>query len=181
MKLAVVVLGLLFVGGLCSGSQAHDFHVSHLTINVNTERQQLELTLDSFVDDLELVLGELGEQSRIAGFDARTINLVSTDEHPQADSLLGAFVLDALQLRCGDQSLALNYLGKEAAEDPYAVYVYLVAPLQCAADDAEVLLQHDFLHELYDDQQNIVRWQRDGKAVGYDLLTRNRRQSRQAL
>ena len=153
------------------GDVAHDFHVSRLTVNHNTADARLELTLDTFVDDLEAALGS----TRAAGIPAEALDLVAPTEHPAADSLLGAYLARNLRL-AAEAPLPLRYLGKEAADDPYALYAFLSAELPGGGDAFS--LTSTFLLDLYDDQQNIVVWQRDGRTVDYDLLTTAAREAR---
>ena len=152
----------------------HDFHVSRLTVNYNTARRRLELTLDTFVDDLELALGQPPER----GPTAEELDLASPTEHPTADSLLAEYLGRTLALESARARSGLEYLGKQAADDPYAVYAFLAADLPAGATLPDLRLRSTFLLELYDDQQNIVVWQRDGQTVDYDLLTAGERVAR---
>ena len=149
----------------------HDFHVSRLTVNYNTERRRLELTLDTFIDDLELALGQPAGR----GVTVEELDLVSPTEHPTADSLIAEYLNRTLALESGGARSELDYLGKQAADDPYAVYAFLAADLPAGATLPNLRLRSTYLLELYDDQQNIVVWQRDGETVDYDLLTAGER------
>ena len=158
---------------LPTGGDAHDFHVSRLTVNHDTAGGRLELTLDTFVDDLELALAA----GSATGVTAAALDLATPTEHPAADSLLGAYLTRTLRLGGGTR-LPLRYLGKEPADDPYALYAYLSAEVPPSGGAAALALTSTFLLDLYDDQQNIVVWQRDGEAVDYDLLTAAAREAR---
>ena len=158
---------------LPTGGLAHDFHVSRLTLNHDTRAGRFELTLDTFVDDLERALAA----GAVAGVTAATLDLATPTEHPAADSLLGAYLTRTLRLR-DNAPLPLAYLGKEPADDPYAMYAYLSADLPPPGGDEALALTSTFLLELYDDQQNVVVWQRDGETVDYDLLTATVREAR---
>ena len=168
MRLA---LTLLAAACLWSGAAVHDFHVSRLTVNYDTSERRLELTLDTFVDDLEAALGARAERRGVAGITARSLDLVTETEASGADALLAAYLTEVLAIDCAGAAPELEVLGKEGAGDPYAMYVYLAAPLTC--DDERglaVTLRSHYLYDLFDDQQNIVVWQRDGESMGYDLL-----------
>ena len=153
---------------------AHDFHVSRLVANHDVAAGQLQLTLDTFVDDLEAAISREGARAGIS-LAADDVNLFQAGEAPSADSLLARYLAGALRLTCPGGEPALTVLGREPADDPYAAYLYMRFDLACDPTALELVLTSDFLLDLYDDQQNIVVWQRDGAAVAHDLLTAARR------
>ncbi len=171
--LAPYLLALLSVTFL-----AHDFHVSRLTVNVDAKEQRVKLTLQTFVDDLETAVAQehrLPKSPAVGamGVTQEGLNLLSPKQHPLADSLVEAYVRRRIQLMNGGQLMpGLRYLGMEAADDPYAMYVYLSCPLPSAA--VEVTVRSRYFIDLYGDQQNVIVWQRDGQAADYDLLTGER-------
>ena len=158
---------------LSAMSIAHEFHLSRLTVNLDARQARTELTLHTFVDDLELAVARHHDLERAAAADARlptqaSLDLLAPTEHPLADSLVEAYVL--FQIRLLDEArdpVPVTYLGKEPADDPYAMYVYLKAPLT----DAGLTVDSRFFTELFDDQQNVVVWQADGETFDYALLT----------
>ncbi len=169
-----LLLPLLFAL-LSSSAVAHDFHVSRLTVNVDHRDQRVKLTLQTFVDDLEKAMAKEHSLPKDAIADARgmtqaSLNLLSPKQHPLADSLVEAYVRRRIQLTEGTRLLpGLRYLGMEAADDPYAMYLYLSAPLP--SGKTQITVHSRFFIDLYGDQQNVIVWQRNGEGVDYDLLT----------
>lgn len=153
---------------------AHDFHISRLTVNLDAAQARTEMTLHTFVDDLELAVATHHDLARASQRDPRlptheTLDLLAPTEHPLADSLVEAYVRYKIRVRAGEAPVAIRYLGAEAADDPYAMYVYLAAPLPTGGTGLTV--HSRFFTELFGDQQNVVAWQRDGEAADYALLT----------
>lgn len=154
--------------------QNHEFHLSRLTVNLDTEHQRVELTLHSFIDDVELAVEQRSATGNVPTVVADSLRLTTPRELATADSLLTDYLLAHLALSVGGEPLPLRYLGKERSEDPYGLYVYLSAPLPdgaAPADGGAVALHSSLLCELHADQQNVVVWQRDGADAGYSLLT----------
>ena len=156
-------------------AEVHDFHVSRLTVNLDTKRQRLELTLQTFVDDLERGLiqdYQLDQPQHLRRHlpPAADVNLLEPKQHPATDSLLVDYLRRRLQLRVGNAAgTPWTYVGHERAKDPYAMYVYLaVADVDTTQP---IRLVSTFLTSVYADQQNVIIWQRDGEATDYDLLT----------
>ena len=162
---------------LVAGAAAHDFHVSRLTVNHDTGRERVELTLQTFVDDLERALVEsyrLGSAAAGTLPSAAGINLLGPRQHPSADSLVEGYLRGQLALLDeGDRTLDWRFVGMERATDPYAMYVYLVLDGPTAASATK--LRSGFLVEVFPDQQNVVIWQRDGESRDFDLLTARER------
>ncbi len=163
---------------LSTATVAHDFHVSRLTVNVDSEDRRVKLTLQTFVDDLETAVAKEHRLPKDAlsgagGVTQEGLDLLSPKQHPLADSLVEAYVRRRIQLMHGSKLLPnLRYLGMEAADDPYAMYIYLSAPLP--AGEPAITVRSRFFIDLYGDQQNVIVWQRNGEAADYDLLTGQR-------
>jgi len=154
---------------------AHDFHVSQLTINYVSSTGELQLTLDTFIDDVEGAVASL-PAARQLGLSEREVNLLTDKEAPPTDSLIEAYLSDVIQLNGADtEPVRLQYLGKESAEDPYALYLYLKSGTGIRRENLSLISK--YMLDRYDDQQNIVVWQIDGQPSDYDLLTASTRTS----
>lgn len=159
---------------------AHDFHISRLTVNLDARQGRTEVTLHTFVDDVELAVARYHRLDEPPARrrdlpTAATLDFLAPTEHPLADSLVEAYLRAKVRLTSEAPLPALTYLGTESADDPYAVYFYFAAPLPPSS--TELSVASDFFVELYDDQQNVVVWQRDGESDGYALLTDRERVS----
>ena len=154
---------------------AHDFHISRLTVNLDAPQARTEVTLHTFVDDVEAAVtafhGLDADVPTATGLPAAAaLDFLAPTEHPLTDSLVEAYLRHKIRLTDGGEALGpLRYLGPEAADDPYAVYFYFAAPLP--APGSALAIESRFFTELFADQQNVVVWQRGGVSEGYDLLT----------
>lgn len=174
MRILLLLLASTF---LFSGAVVHEFHVSKLIINHNTARGTFEITFETFIDDLEAVLPAMSKEGGLAKVTTEELDLTTSTEHPSANALLHAYLSEKIKLAdASDTPLSPTYLGKEAADDPYAIYVYLSLPAT-GPTLSSISLTSSFLCELYEDQQNIVVWKQDKKILDTDLLTCSSRKS----
>ncbi|MCB0639923.1 MAG: hypothetical protein KDC54_25045 [Lewinella sp.] len=125
---------------------AHDFHISRTKVEYVQPRQELQLTLHVFIDDLE-------EGLRRQGHDA--LHLGTEREAAEADRYIQAYVQQNLQLSLEGVRIQYQWLGKEVSEDLSAFYVYLL--VEEVPTPHRLLVRNSLLMEIYDDQQNIVQ------------------------
>ena len=137
---------LLFLG-LISPESDHDFHVSRLTMDYQSEEHHFEVSLHVFTDDLELALQERG---------APKPRLNTESEWAEADDFIISYLNDVLRFKTlsGDY-MKLEYLGKEPSNDYMATWIYFYWRLPEETD--EYHLKHRLFHEIYEDQQNIFK------------------------
>lgn len=138
---------VLYILSMFTQEPAHDFHVSRLTLDYQEDERQFEVTLHVFTDDLELALQERG---------APNPKLNTENEWEGADLSIKSYLSDILQLQSITGTKAtFQYLGKESSDDFMATWIYFYWKLP--EDQNQFVLQHRLLHEIYDDQQNILR------------------------
>ncbi len=126
----------------------HDSFVSICTLRHNTDASTLEITWRMTTHDVEHAL------LPVAG---RSLQLGTALETPEADSLLGAYLLEHLRLVQGDSLLRLRYLGKEVEME--TLYGYLQVD---GVDDPEGLfVTCSLLFDMFAEQQNIVHLETD--------------------
>ena len=122
----------------------HEFYVSLTEVRYNPRSGRLEVSIRVFPDDLDRALQE--EHGIFT-------QLASELEAPEADSLLGAYLLDHFSLELNGQPLELEYLGKEAEAD--AIWCYLesdsLSPPRTYQVVNSILVAH------FPDQVNIVQ------------------------
>lgn len=127
----------------------HPLHVSTTSINYNAKDSQLEITCTIFTDDFEAALAKQ--------YNAKT-DLTKPALHAVMDGLVKNYMSSHVKIKTGSNPAALSYLGYEI--DREAVNVYLeadkVPPFKKAMADISLL------HNLYDDQINIVHITENG-------------------
>lgn len=115
----------------------HDIHVSICDIEVNSD--QIELTLKTFLDDLQLAVGLTpGEEL--------------PDDYTSADELIGNYLSSSIQLRFGDMLIPLSINDMTASQD--AIWITIVTDLPKTV--SSISITNKFLTELYRDQTNLV-------------------------
>lgn len=125
----------------------HDFHVSRLTMDYKHNENHFELALHVFTDDLEFALMESGLENP---------KLNTKNEDPNVEKSIISYLNDVLLLKGKNgKAIPLEYLGKESSDDYMATWIYFYWKLPESED--EFHFQHRLLHEIYDDQQNILR------------------------
>ena len=121
----------------------HPLHVSTSDISYNGTDHQLEVTCTIFTDDFESALAKQ--------FNAKT-DLTKPEMHKAMDILVKNYLNGHLHIKSGTNAVPLNYLGYEIERE--AVNVYLESAAIPAVKKA--IVDVSLLHNLYDDQINIV-------------------------
>lgn len=125
----------------------HDFHVSRLTLDYQKEEHQFQVSLHVFTDDLELGLAAAGYKD---------LRLHTEGESAQAENALVSYLNRVLKLSTPDgEIISMEYLGKEQSDDLMASWVYFYWKVPPEID--QLVLNHRLLHDVYEDQQNIVK------------------------
>lgn len=151
---------ILLLLGWVSPESVHDFHVSRLTMDYEAEEHHFEVALHVFTDDLELALQERG---------APKLRLNTESEWGESDDVIISYLNDVLRFRSSSgNKIRLQYLGKEPSDDFMATWIYFYWKLP--EDEDQFHLKHRLFHEIYDDQQNILKL-KGCEPMGLRLLT----------
>lgn len=141
MTKLLLIAGLLF---FCP--PAHDFHVSTTTIRYVPEREQIQIEMHVFLDDLELALTEAGAPKLYIG---------TKDEMPQVAEHLSLYLEKRFALHWNGEYCPTGLLGYELSEDMEALWIYLQGksrePLR------SISVENSVITEIYDDQKNVVK------------------------
>lgn len=143
---------------------AHDLHLSSTTVHVRTDKNRVEIATHLFLDDVELALKKVSPEE---------LKLCTPYEAASADSLLMDYIKNHLKISMNDKEQTLTVLGKEPSEDFQAVWVYLTIENMEYAE--EITIHCDYLHEVYDDQRNLVNLKKDRKKLKTALLDSDKR------
>ncbi len=124
--------------------EEHKFYVSTTEIDYKTELNTLQITIQLFIDDAELLLQQSESSLRL-----------DPDFNPsQVESLLGAALKKTLIIRTNNKSLTFNFLGKEYKND--IVQCYLEIVLQEPLKNIEI--ENTLFFNMFDEQQNIIHF-----------------------
>jgi len=135
---------------VANSKNMHPLHVSTLEVTHNAIEKKLEVVCKIFTDDFEAALAK---QHKVK------TDLSAPAKHGAMDILVKKYILSNLQISSNSRTTSLSYLGFE--KDKEFVYVYLET--ETAAQLKKIDVQVSFLHNLFNDQINIVHVIVNGK------------------
>jgi hypothetical protein len=142
----VVVCGVSLSRVVPVAAAAHKFHTSFAEADYNAKEASLQITLRTFPDDLETILGKRSGKS------------VRLDQKKEAEPLLVAYLQESFQLKnAKGETLKLSWVGMDAGVD--SAWLYFETPMPDGFAGAQ--LRNQFLFDLYDDQINLVNVKQD--------------------
>jgi hypothetical protein len=136
----------ILIGALpkITGNNAfHPLHVSTSDISYNAQDAKLEVICTIYTDDFENAITKL--------YPTKT-DLVKADMHTAMDALVKKYIAANLHVKPNGVDAPLNYVGFEINRE--AVNVYLESDK--VALPKKINVEVSLLHNLYDDQLNIV-------------------------
>ncbi|SDL79925.1 hypothetical protein SAMN04488034_11241 [Salinimicrobium catena] len=144
---------------LLAFTAAHKFYVSATDIEYNEENRSLQIISYVFVDDLEKLL-----QTRYS----EELFLLKEGEHESADQYVEKYFRDKLMISVDGKPQTFSYIGKEYDKDQLLVYLEVeqVKPFK------NISVENGILTDLFPEQKNVVKVERDGKIKSL-LLSRN--------
>ncbi len=125
---------------------AHEFHLSKCDINYSKTEESLQISINLFIDDLELALSSIGYDS---------LRICSENESKDAELIIHRFIKEHLIIIVDDNMVEMNWIGKEISEDFAAVWSYLEVPNVHPTES--IVIQNDILMSTFSDQQNVVK------------------------
>ncbi len=143
MKTAFLALVLVF-------GPLHEFHLSLMEIDHNTEKKTLQIAVKLFTDDLTVALEKPGGVK---------LHIGTPNEPPKANELIANYLKQHVLLKVNGKDVVFNYLGKEAETD--ATWCYL--EVQNVAKVQTLEVQNTLLLESFDDQTNMVNLKINGR------------------
>lgn len=127
-------------------ASAHRYHTSVTRVEYNAEDHLVEITVQTFADDIEAALKRNGGGN--VRLDSKTSN-----------QLVLEYLRRAFEIRTGDRKLELQWIGMELKG--HSVWVYLQAKAPSGLSRASI--RNNLLFEVFPDQVNIVNVIAEGK------------------
>ena len=156
-----IIFAILFsIVNLTAVSDVHEFHLSKSIINYNTEEESIQITMNMFIDDLELALQPTAGD---------TLGICTRKEKKIAEDRIHTYILDHLVIEINGKKVIPEFLGKEPSDDLAAVWCYLEVVDVPAF--SELSITNNIMIELFDDQKNMINIQLDKKRVEDILFT----------
>ncbi len=140
----------LIILALAPVAQAHRYHTSVTRLEYNAEERLVEITVQTFADDIEAALGK------------RNGGTVRLDSTAKTNALLLDYFRNVVELRNGDTELELEWIGMELKG--HSVWFYLQARMPDVP--SRMTLSNRLLFDLFPDQVNIVNVFKDRKREG---------------
>lgn len=138
---------------LLSGFSQHDFHTSITRMDYNTKEKSFEISIRVFTDDFEKAL------SKDNGGQKFVVN-----NNDKNDALVEKYIRKHFALlNAAKQKKAYSYIGKEQEAD--ATWIYIEIP--CAEALTGFSLQNTTMHDLFEDQINLVNLNYQGQKKSY--------------
>lgn len=165
MQQLILFLLPLFVG--VHTSLPHEFHVSKCQIEYKSSEQALQISMQIFIDDLELALEGKGHKS---------LFLCSEKEAADAEVYLLEYLQETFQVQINNADRNYTFIGKETSDDLASIWCYF--EITDIAELRHIWIRNSTLMEVFEDQKNIIHVKGPNSKKGYFLLNQqNKKQS----
>lgn len=152
--LLLPLAGILLTSG--KKPAPHPFHVSVIEINHNAADKTLEISCKIFTDDFEKVLAK--------NYKAKT-DLINPPDKAAMDTLVKKYILSHLSIKADGKPVSFHYLGFE--NETEAVYSYI--EVGNIATVKKIEISTNIMHDMFDDQVNIIHTMVGGKRLSNKL------------
>ena len=142
-KILAVYIGFLICTAF--GIDAHEFHLSKCTVNYDTASASMQISMNIFIDDLEVAL---------ATADITDLKIGTEKESDSADMHIADYIQKHLSISTDSDTLEMNFLGKELSDDLTAIWCYIEAPYE--ENGKPISVTNTLLFESFSDQQNVL-------------------------
>lgn len=150
---------VLFLLPLFAFTLAHKFYISVTHIGYSEKDKAIQIKSRVFIDDMNLVL--LERYGIKAG-------LGEGAESKVADQYLEKYIRTKLGIQVNDARVAYTFLGKKYDND--VMVLYIEVPNVDLAEVGTIGITNEMLTDLFDDQQNVVHFNINGKKKSFVLL-----------
>lgn len=156
----IILVFLLSIMNAAPVIDAHEFHLSKSTINYNTEEESIQITMNMFIDDLELALYPTAGD---------TLRICTRKEKEDAEASIHSYIIEHFIIEINGKKITPKFLGKEPSDDLAAVWCYL--EVIGVPSFSEISVTNNIMTELFDDQKNMTNIQLDKKRIEDILFT----------
>ena len=140
---------ILFIASILTAPQGvtvHEFHVSKCLVEYKADNAEIQISMNIFIDDLELALESRGVEKQFIG---------TNKESEEADAFIEKYINQVFQIEIDAQGLVDPiFLGKEISEDLTSIWCYMQIPMQQPIQSLKI--KNSILLETFDDQKNIT-------------------------
>lgn len=128
-------------------SLSHDYHVSKTNVRYAADKNQVQVEMHVFVDDIE--------KDMVAAGAPESMEIGTKRQHEDAERYLTNYLEKNFRINWNGEDLPLEIAGYELADDLHGLWVYLAAPTEEAP--VEIAITNTLVTGVYPDQKNIVK------------------------
>jgi hypothetical protein len=122
----------------------HPIHVSITEISYHSPTKAVQITVRLFIDDLETAVRQQTRQPEL--------DLLAPPASTTTDALVAAYLRERFQVSLDSKLQKWNYLGHEQEGPALIAYI----EIEKARKFKTIDVRNACMHEIYDDQNNIV-------------------------
>ena len=126
---------------------AHEYHISKTNLRYVAEREQMQVEMHLFVDDLEKDMVSYGAPDNL--------ELGTKIQHEEAERYLKQYLDRHFRVTLDATRLPLGIVGYELEDDLHGFWVYLAA--EDVPAPTKISVNNSLLTETFPDQKNIVK------------------------
>lgn len=162
MKLKPFLIVLLLLP-LFSFTAAHKYYVSLTQVDYNQKSKSLQITMNVFIDDMELALNDIHKKH---------FNLYTSKELADTDAYFQEYLEKHFRLKVNGNTSKYSYIGHKYEGD--VVFFYVEIEKVTAVKSIEV--ENTVLFEHFQEQKNLVKFKVNGKFDSALLTLENRKE-----
>lgn len=142
-----LLLSLLIIfSSIGTINNTHEFHVSKCLVEYKAEQNEIQVSINIFIDDLELALQEMGVKNLYIG---------TEKEADLTDDYINKYLEHTFSVGINaTKEGPWTFLGKEVSEDLSSIWCYL--HIKISEDIEQLYIKNSILLETYEDQKNIT-------------------------
>ena len=137
----------------------HKFYLSVTNVDYSDKDKALQITSRIFIDDFEQVLQER------YNFEAK---LATENESESADAFIEKYLRAKLVVATDGEPVSYSFIGKKYDTD--VMVCYIEVPEIDLAKIKSIQIENEILTDLFDEQQNIVHFNINGKKKSFVLV-----------
>lgn len=142
----------------------HDYHVSKTNVRYVVEKEQVQVEMHLFVEDLEKDMAAAGAPEGL--------EIGTKREAEDANRYVIKYLQKHFRVQWNGTELPLEVVGYELADDLHGLWIYLAAPVE--DPPVEVTISNTLITGVYPDQKNIVKLYNGAERSATLLMSKDR-------
>ncbi|MDW5290443.1 DUF6702 family protein [Formosa sp. PL04] len=151
---------LMFLVPLLAFTTVHKYYVSITEIHYVKEKQSVQIITRIFIDDIEKLMRQRFDES---------ITLAGKNESEKADFYLEKYLKEKIQIKINGENVNIQFIGKEYDDDIAVCYI----EIPNVDNISEFEIKNHVLYDVFEEQQNVVRLDINGKKKTFILIAEN--------